>query len=305
MRIEFCSAIDKVLAKDERSLLVTGDLGFNAFEGVRSNHSKRFVNAGVAEQNMTGVAAGMAMTGLTPWIYSIAPFAVYRCLEQIRNDICLHNLPVRIVGNGGGFTYGVMGSTHHALEDFAALKALPNLQLFFPCASDQVETAVWQIQQLKGPAYLRLSVSPFKTKSVPLFENSDTLTRQYRKGNIATIIGVGHAVQVALANSDDLNCDVFSISKFPFDTSKDSNLVESVQRTGNVIVIDEHYQFGGMAESLKVSLPNTKNFICMNAQYRPELGYGSAAFHLKQSAMTPEDLLKLVLQLKETGQNEH
>src|SRR5204863_5190911 len=119
----------------------------------------RFLNAGVAEQSMMGIAAGVALTGRRPWVYSIAPFATYRCLEQIRNDVCLHALPVRIVGNGGGFTYGIMGSTHHALEDLAVLKVLPNMQLFFPCAGDQVEAAVRAMADLAGPAYLRLAIS--------------------------------------------------------------------------------------------------------------------------------------------------
>src|SRR4051794_36992037 len=111
-------------------MFITGDLGYNALEGIAKELGKRFVNSGVAEQNMMGMAAGCAMAGFKPWVYSIIPFTTYRCLEQIRNDVCLHHLPVRIVGNGGGYTYGIMGSTHHALEDLAVLKPLPGMQLF-------------------------------------------------------------------------------------------------------------------------------------------------------------------------------
>src|SRR6187431_2835922 len=131
MRVDFVKAVELVLARDADALFVTGDLGFNALEGLVAKYGKRFINAGVAEQGMIGLAAGIALTGKRPWVYSIAPFATYRCLEQIRNDVCLHQLPVRIVGNGGGYTYGIMGSTHHALEDLAVLKVLPNMQLFF------------------------------------------------------------------------------------------------------------------------------------------------------------------------------
>src|SRR5437868_4718544 len=131
MRPQFCDALQDLLAEDGRSLLLSGDLGFNAFEDIAAAHGARFLNAGVAEQNMMGLAAGLALSGFTPWVYSIAPFVTLRCLEQIRNDVCFHNLPVRIVGNGGGYTYGIMGATHHALEDLGALKGLPNMHLFF------------------------------------------------------------------------------------------------------------------------------------------------------------------------------
>src|SRR5450432_1753368 len=163
MRVDFTKAVEQVLAEDDRALFITGDLGFNALEGIAAKYGKRFINAGVAEQGMIGLASGTALTGMRPWVYSIAPFATYRCLEQIRNDACLHNLPVRIAGNGGGFTYGVMGSTHHALEDLAVLKALPNMQLFFPCANDHVAAAVAKMAALAGPSYIRLAISAYDT----------------------------------------------------------------------------------------------------------------------------------------------
>ena len=109
MRGAFVEAVENELARDARALFITGDLGFNALEHLVAKYGRRFINAGVAEQSMMGLAAGTALTGLRPWVYSIAPFATYRCLEQIRNDVCLHRLPVRIVGNGGGYTYGIMG----------------------------------------------------------------------------------------------------------------------------------------------------------------------------------------------------
>src|SRR5579872_6913024 len=174
MRVEFVKAVDEILAKDETGLFITGDLGFNALEGIASKYGKRFINAGVAEQSMVGIAAGTALAGHRPWVYSIAPFATYRCLEQIRNDVCLHDLPVRVVGNGGGYTYGVLGSTHHALEALAVLKVLPNLRLFFPCANDHVAAAVRLMAALGGPSYLRLAISAFTTERAPLAEQTTT-----------------------------------------------------------------------------------------------------------------------------------
>ncbi len=304
MRVDFVKAVETVLARDADALFITGDLGFNALEALVAKYGKRFINAGVAEQNMIGLAAGTALTGQKPWVYSIAPFATYRCLEQIRNDVCLHQLPVRIVGNGGGYTYGIMGSTHHALEDLAVLKALPNMQLFFPCANDHVAAAVALMAELTGPAYLRLAVSAYNTERAALAEQPHTLTRWYfaradqgKPG--VTVIGAGHGVQVALRalaahGLDRENVDVFGIARFPLRLAEDSALMASVLETRNVVFVEEHYAAGGMGESMKLALPPVSAFSLMSASYRPEQRYGSAAFHMKQAELTPEALLALV-----------
>ena len=304
MRVNFVEAVESVLVRDESALLITGDLGFNAFEGLVARFGKRFINAGVAEQSMMGMAAGMALTGMRPWVYSIAPFATYRCLEQIRNDICLHGLPVRIVGNGGGFTYGIMGSTHHALEDLAVLKVLPNMQLFFPCANDQVASAVACMAELPGPSYLRLAVSAYDTERAALSEHPLTLTRAYaartdRRKPGVTVIGAGHGVQVALRalaahGLEAENVDVFGLARFPFRLAEDSALMASVLETKNVVFIEEHYAAGGLGESLKLALPPLSAFSLMSASYHPEQRYGSAMFHMQQSGLTPQALVALV-----------
>jgi transketolase len=304
MRVDFVKAIEGVLAADPRSMFVTGDLGYSALEHIAAQYGRRFLNAGVAEQNMVGVSAGLALAGMRPWVYSIAPFATYRCLEQIRNDVCLHRLPVRIVGNGGGYTYGIMGATHHALEDMAALRPLPNMRLFFPCSNDHVAAAVAQISELNGPSYLRLAISPYTTALAPLSEQPQTMTRQYAarrdpRSPAVTIIGVGHGVQIALralaSGLDRENVDVFGVARFPWDFTADSPLLQSVLETGNVITVEEHYSDGGMGESLRAALPPTRSFRILAASYFPEQRYGSAAFHLQQCGLTPEALAQAAL----------
>lgn len=299
MRVDFCKAVHQAVQGDPKSVFITGDLGYNALEPIAEYLGKRFINAGVAEQNMMGMAAGIALTGQRPWVYSIIPFTTYRCLEQIRNDVCFHHLPVRIVGNGGGYTYGIMGSTHHALEDLAVLKCLPDMQLFFPCENNQVATAVNQMDLLRSPSYLRLAISAHTAQIAPLSENAKTMTRHYAKGSAVTVIGVGHATQIALAalarhDLGKCDADVFGIARFPFDLKEDHSLAESVARTRRVVVIEEHYLAGSMAESLKMALPNTDAFDVLCAVYRSDQKYGGPAFHVKQSGMTPEDLVSLV-----------
>jgi transketolase len=304
MRVDFVKAIEGVLASDPRSMFVTGDLGYSALEGVAATYGRRFLNAGVAEQNMVGVAAGLALSGMRPWVYSIAPFATYRCLEQIRNDVCMHRLPVRIAGNGGGYTYGIMGATHHALEDLAVLRPLPNMQLFFPCSNDHVAAAVAQMSQLDGPAYIRLAISPYTTPIAPLSEQPTTLTRQYAarrdaKAPSVTIIGVGHGVQIALralaaGGLAAENVDVFGVARFPWDFVADAALLRSVAESGNVISVEEHYADAGMGESLRAALPPTRTFRILAASYSPGQRYGSPAFHLQQCGLTPEALVQAV-----------
>ena len=304
MRVDFVKAIDGALDADPRAAFVTGDLGFSALEGIVAKYGSRFINAGVAEQSMMGIAAGLALTGLRPWVYSIVPFVTYRCLEQIRNDVCLHDLPVRIAGNGGGYTYGIMGSTHHGLEDLAVLKVLPNMQLFFPCSNDHVAAAVRVMAALAGPSYVRLAISAYTVDRAPLSEHPVTLTRRYaarahRLQPGITVIGAGHGAQVAVnalarLGLDGDNVDVFGVARFPFDLDADADLLESVRETRSVIFVEEHYAHGGLGESMKMALPAIDWFHLMSATYRPDQRYGSAAFHMRQSNLTPEALTALV-----------
>ena len=298
MRVEFVRAVHAITSADPRSVFLTGDLGFNALEKLAAELGPRFLNVGVAEQNMMGVAAGMALTGAKPWAYSIAPFATYRCLEQIRNDICLHDLPVRIVGNGGGYTYGIMGSTHHALEDLGVLKPLPNMKLFFPCSNNHVAAAVAIMGTLAGPSYLRLSISGFQNDAVPLSENPVTLTRRYatrRGAGGVTVVCAGHAAQIAtklLATDHGLNADLFGLARWPFDLASDAELVASVAETRRVLFLEEHYASGGIGESFAAAFAGSLDaFRSMTAVYRKDQRYGSHTFHLEQSGLTPDTVL--------------
>jgi len=301
VRVDFTRAVDAVLARDTRAMFFSGDLGFQAFEELAARLGPRFINAGVAEQNMIGVAAGVALTGLSVWVYSIAPFATLRCLEQIRNDVCLHDLPVRIVGNGGGYTYGIMGSTHHALEDLAALKALPNMQLFFPCSNSHVAAAVEAMHRLRGPSYLSLAISGFASDAPALAEHGETLTRLYRRRSAeggVTIIGAGHAAQIVLSalgvGLAGVNCDIFGIARFPLRLDLDHDLVRSVAETGRVLFLEEHYAAGGIGESMRLALgASAREFVHLAPVYSRDQKYGSAAFHLRQSGMTPERVTEL------------
>ena len=141
MRVQFCEAMVRRSVKPE-VIFLTGDLGFMALEPLQEAMGERFINAGVAEQNMISVSAALARQGLEVWAYSIAPFCYARPFEQIRNDISFHNLPVNLVGNGGGYAYGVMGPTHHAIEDYGVLLCLPGMSVYVPVFDEDLPAVV-------------------------------------------------------------------------------------------------------------------------------------------------------------------
>lgn len=249
MRTAFIDTLVQAAAENPRIWLVTGDIGFSVVETFAERFPDRFVNAGVAEQNMTGVAAGLALTGAIVVTYSIANFPTLRCLEQIRNDVCAHNLPVKIVAVGGGLTYAAAGYSHQAVEDFAFLGSLPNMTVVAP--GDPVETrlALRAILQSPGPAYLRLgktgertvhaSEPPFSLgKMIPLMEGRDV-----------TIVCTGAMLDNCVSAAEVLakrNVSVTLLSSptlVPFDTE---TLLKSAEATGRIVTVEEHGP-GGLA----------------------------------------------------------
>jgi len=156
MRNAFAAHLLNLARKDQSILLITGDLGFGVFDDFQKELPAQFINAGVAEQTMMSMAAGLAASGYRPFVYSIANFPTFRCLEQIRNDVCYMDNPVTIVAVGAGLVYGVHGYSHHAVEDITIIRSLPNLTIYSPCDSVETIFSIDKILEGKHPAYLRL-----------------------------------------------------------------------------------------------------------------------------------------------------
>src|SRR5207249_2078227 len=184
---------------DERITLVVGDLGFGVIEPFARRFPDRFLNAGVAEQNLTGIAAGMALSGKHVFTYSIANFPTLRCLEQIRNDICYHKAAVTIVAVGGGYSYGSLGYSHHGIEDLAIMSSLPHMRVISP--GDPIETALAmeQITGDPGPTYLRLGKAgePIVHSSPPSLRLGRAIT--VRDGEDLTIVATGAMLNPVIA----------------------------------------------------------------------------------------------------------
>jgi transketolase len=292
MRKEFAAKIGQLFESDDKLVFLTGDLGYNALEEIQSKYSDRFINAGVAEQNMVGLASGLAYEGHPSFVYSIAPFAVYRPLEQIRLDVCIHNHAVCIVGNGGGYGYGIMGATHHANEDLACLSPLPNMVCWVPAFSEDVEYCLDQIVTRKGPAYLRLGlgVSYPQPVKIGLINQVIKSTKKPR----LTIITQGPVVKNAIKALEGVeDVDLFSMLTLPI-LDFTPELKNSIESTQNVLVIEEHTERGGLAEHLLMRLTREKlrlnQFEAFNAKGYPSKTYGSQDFHWKESGLDVESI---------------
>src|SRR3990167_6127755 len=157
MRKGFVKALIELAQKDKDVLLITGDLGFNAFEPFIEKFPDQYINCGVAEQHMVGLAAGLALSGKKPYVYSIVPFLTFRALEQIRVDVCYQNLNVKLIGVGGGFSYGSLGCTHVVMEDLAVMRTLSNMTVLAPADILETEALVYAMYNTQSPTYLRLT----------------------------------------------------------------------------------------------------------------------------------------------------
>jgi len=206
MRKAFLQGLCDLAAEDERVVLLTGDLGYMVMEPFRERFPKRFINVGVAEQNMLGIATGMAEAGLRPYAYSIATFAALRPFEFIRNGPVLHNLPVRIVGMGMGFEYGHAGPTHYALEDIGVLRTLPGLAVVVPADSGQAGTAIRRTAGMNRPIYYSLGKDDKAV--VPNLDGRFEPGRIeiVRTGADVALIGLGSIAVEAVAAADILAC---------------------------------------------------------------------------------------------------
>ncbi|MFA6412286.1 MAG: transketolase C-terminal domain-containing protein [Syntrophales bacterium] len=253
MRNAFANEITSLAAIDERIVVLSGDIGNRLFDDFKNVAPARFYNCGVAEANMTGVAAGMAMMGLRPITYTITPFATTRCLEQIRNDVCYHNLPVIITGTGSGLSYAELGPTHHSCEDIAILRALPNISVICPCDPIEVRCALRAAMQHDGPIYLRLGKKgePALHKTTPDFKIGRAINM--REGNDICLLSTGSTMELSLGIADALASYGISSRVESVHTVKplDGILLEELGRGYRLVVtIEEHSLIGGLGSAV-------------------------------------------------------
>ena len=252
MRDSYINSIYKATKQNNNVLCIVGDIGAFLLRHYIKDFPSNYFNLGAAEANMVGVAAGLAMSGKIPFVYTITPFVTARCYEQIKLDVCYNNANVKLVGVGSGVSYGTMGSTHHSLEDIAIMKALPNMVVISPSDPLEVEEAVFAAMKYKGPVYIRLTLT---ANSLDYNRGKFEIgkARILKKGDDAAIIATGDMVKTAMdaaevLKKDNINCYVINIHTIkPIDEILIKKLSEKCKA---IVSIEEHSTIGGLGSTV-------------------------------------------------------
>ena len=253
MRKTSLNSVYKLAQKDPRVVFIGSDLGSGTLNEMKSNMPERFFMEGVAEQHIIGMSAGLALEGFIPYVNTIATFLTRRCFEQIAIDLCLHDLPVRLIANGGGLVYAPLGPTHLAVEDIAILRTLPNMTILAPCDADEMERLMSCTLSWPHPIYIRLGKGGDKvvSQSHHKFEIGKSII--LKESSKAMFISTGVMTQLALEASEVLkeqgyNCGVMHMHTIkPLDT-------EALKFWGpklkSIISVEEHSIIGGLGSSI-------------------------------------------------------
>jgi transketolase len=299
MRKQLCDAL-LVRASRPDLVFLTGDLGFMALEPLQAALGPRFINAGVAEQNMISVAAGMARQGLETWVYSIAPFLYARPFEQIRNDIAFHDLPVKLIGNGGGYGYGVMGPTHHAIEDYGVLLALPHLRAFVPVFNEDIAVTIERAGAAASPCYIRLGRGEApEAWQVPPYAP----WRQLAAGGGPVLIAVGPLagayVDAARRMPEAGRPNLWAVSELPLEHNPlPAALAAQIARCGELHVAEEHVARGSFGAELALALLGqglpVHRLVHHHARAHHYERYGSQAYLRERSGLDAATVMAAV-----------
>ena len=304
MRNSFLKALTSLASDDKNVILLTADLGYGVFEEFENNFKNQYFNVGVAEQNMTGLAVGLALEGKKIITYSIGNFPTLRCLEQIRNDACYHNANITIACSGGGFSYGALGMSHHATEDLSILRALPGIKVVAPCTPWEAGEALKALVSDSGVGYLRLD----KTVVDDNFDNdynfSFNKARRHRNGNKITIIATGGILKEALKAADFLEKKNIKIRVVGMHTIKPLDVEEvklAAIETGGIITLEENNYLGGLGGAIAET--------CMDLEIKPKLFHriglndiyssivGSQEYLREKYKLDSEAIIKKILEL--------
>ncbi len=300
MRTAFIRALTELARIDGRVFLVVGDLGYSVVEAFAEEFPRRFLNAGVAEQNMTGLAAGLASEGYHVFTYSIGNFPTLRCLEQIRNDVCAHRLPVTVVAVGAGFSYGNMGYSHHAVGDLAAMRSLPHMTVLSPADPREAGACAAARVAAGGPGYVRLGKAgePILGAQRPIDLLGGPSCLAPGDGTLA-LCATGPILVEAIRASESLraaglDAGVYSV---PLLTPPSSASLQPLWRYRFLVTIEEHVGPGGFGSMLREHAPPTTTIVALTADRDLTDTVGTQEFLRARHGLTPENLVRTSLAL--------
>ena len=295
MRTAFINELIAQARQHSEIFLVVGDLGFSVVEPFAAEFPDRFLNAGVAEQNMTGVAAGLASEGYHVFTYSIANFPTLRCLEQIRNDIAYHRLPVTVVSVGAGFAYGNLGYSHHAVQDIGIIRTLPEMTILSPADPGEAREALQWLAENPCPSYLRLGKA-----GEPELHQMRGLAQSPLKilegKSDCAIVTTGSILQVALAAARQLANEGISASVFscPWLQPAGADFFQPLARYSRLLVVEEHIQAGGLASLLLERMPAGTKISSLSPSAAALNQVGSQDFLRRQAGINAEAIMAAI-----------
>jgi transketolase len=301
MRNAFADELTQLAQHDQRLILLSGDIGNKLFDKFRDIDDSRFYNCGIAEANMMGVAAGMALSGLRPFLYTITPFATTRCFEQIRIDVCYHKAPVVIVGTGSGLSYAELGPTHHSLEDIAILRTLPGMCVLAPCDSTELRLALRAALENTSPTYIRIGKKGEADiySTPPKFKIGEVII--VRPGNDVALLCAGNMMSETLKAADVLAAKGISAEVVSFHTVKpldESYLQSASSRFKLLVTVEEHSRIGGFGSAVSEWRALTNYAIRQisfgtNDEFMHEVG--SQSYARKKYGLTAENIAARVV----------
>jgi len=290
----------QLAGKDRRIWLVVGDVGYSVVEPFRERFPDRFVNTGVAEQNMMGVAAGLALSGNIVYTYTFANFTILRCLEQIRNDVCFHNANVKILGMGGGLTYGAAGMTHHGTEDLGAVGSLPKIAVIAPADPVEAEEAVKASAAWDGPCYIQMRKAGEKEIHRKPLKFAIGKALPLRRGGDVTIFSIGWITHNVLEAAERLGKDGFDVGVVSTPTLKPFDercLLSCAKKTSAIVTVEENSSMclaGQAARTLATSLRERIPLLTLGLPGEYSKTVGSQEYLLKKAGLSAEGIHKSV-----------
>jgi len=307
MRSAFSAALVKAAVDDERVLLLTGDHGYALFDDFRRACPGQYINAGVAEQNMVGVAAGLAKGGYRPIVYGLSAFVPVRVLEQIKLDVCYEELPVTFIGDGAGVVYSALGTSHQSTEDIAALRALPHIAILSPADAQEMTACMELARHARGPVYLRMGKADLGAvhAAPPRIEWGKLLRLQEGEGNLAWV-ATGSMVKMAVSVAAEWpGSEVYSAPCIkPLATEQ---LADICRRHQAVIVLEEHSIHGGLGSAVaEIAAAEAPTWVCrVGIRDRFSKCCGSYSYLMAEHALDRDSVAKQVrdyLQARSIGQ---
>tara|TARA_B000000460_G_C21521696_1_gene396181 strand:+ start:314 stop:1234 length:921 start_codon:yes stop_codon:yes gene_type:complete len=301
MRDAFNTELNCIASNDESVLLLTADIGFQVFDEFRENFPDRFYNVGVAEANMLGMATGLTLSNKKVFVYTIIPFLTMRAFEQIRTDVCIMNQPVKIVGVGGGLSYGTLGPTHHSIVDLAILRSLPNMTVVCPCDPIESMLATRAATNYPGPIYIRLGKNGEDNLHTSEYDFQIGKSTSMRNGNDAVIISCGPVTGIALEAAEKLELNSIDVGVQNMHTLKpiDKREILSIaKKTSLIITLEEHNIIGGLGSAVSEIISEMNCDVSVkrigirdNFCY----GVGSQQYHLNKNGISVEGIENIIL----------